>query len=268
MKAIIYTLALFTIAFSQSGCQKEEVSCGESLVINNISTVNEGEDLVFTVEGLQNTGIDYFLWECPDMKPYTMLTEGRVYENDPQFIIEDFNIQDVGEYSVKMYPSGENCAAVILEKPVSMNPKSCPCADPVLDNTLYYSSSYEGQFSEETMTVSIYNSNTEDPSTITFSGTNTFTMYFGRKLPEHSSTFNIAGGTYIYWDDNYDPYLDVHFHLDGWNHGIEYFGIDDMTDGFYLERDGNILTMQFCDLQVHNYITQQFTLSGKFVIIL
>jgi len=256
----IYALIPFVI-FS---CTKDEVSCGADITISNYYVVNEGEDLIFTVEGLDNTGIDYFLWECADMKPYNSLNEGRVYEGDPEFIIQDFNVQDIGKYSVKMYPKGESCAPVILEKTVTMNPKNCPCATPALENTLYYSNGY----SNETMTATIYNSNTEESSEITFNGTNTFTIFFGRKLPEVSSTFNLVDGNNTFWDENDDAFLDVHFHFDAWNHGFDYFGLDGMTDGFYLDRDQNILTMQFCDVQLHNYITQQFTISGKFVVVL
>lgn len=266
MSGFTQLIALLILgSVSLISCEKS-ADCGENLVINGYAMVPEGDDLVLTVDGLEKTGIDGFLWECPDMKPYNFLTEGRVHENDAEFVIQDFNIQDVGTYSVKMYPKDDGCEPVILQKTVNMNPKPCDCPYPMNDNTLYYNSSYESQFTEDLMTATVDNSNGEASSSITFSGTNTFTLYFGRKIPEFSSTFRIAGETYIFWDDSFDPYLDVHIHLDGWNHGIEYFYIEHLTEELFVERNGNELVIQFCDLDVHNYVTHQFKLSGRFVV--
>lgn len=247
-------------------CTKKEVNCGENYTLNAPGQIVEGETLTLTVAGFNNEINTYFAYDCPDMTPYTSTGPGGVSGGET-FTIEDFNVKDVGTYTVTVFPGGDDCESFTLSKTVTMIPKTCPCSDPAQENTLYYSPSYEGQFTEEALTANVYNSSSSETSTIIFNGQNTFTVFFGRMLPETSSTFTVIGGHNTFWDENDDDYLDVHFHINGNNHGFDFFGIEEGKE-MYLERNGNQLTMQFCDLKVNQYYTGNyaFTLSGKLVV--
>jgi hypothetical protein len=246
-------------------CVKED-NCGESYTLDSPAQIDEGETLTLTVAGFNNEINTYFAYDCPDMTPYNSTGPGGVSGGET-FTIEDFNIQDEGTYTVTVFPGGDACESFTLSKTVTMIPKTCPCSVPAQDNTLYYSPSYEGQFTEDVLTPFVYNSNSFETSTITFNGQNTFKVFFGRMLPESSSTFTIIGGHNTFWDDFDDDYLDVHFHINGSNHGFDFFRIEENKE-MYLTRTANQLIMQFCDLEVSQYYTgiYSFTLSGKFVV--
>lgn len=257
---------VLAIAFITS-CNKDE-KCGEYVELYAPDLVNEGEDLILKAIKLDNTEIEDFLWAFPDMTDYNFLTEGMVSSDDnPQFKITNFNFRDIGAYYLKMYPKKEGCSPIIQTKTIAMKPKTCDCPEPAQENVLYYSPSYEGQFSEDPVTIIVNNSNSNNSqSTITLQGTNTFTIFFGRQLPDVSCTYTIAGGSYLYWDDNLNKYSDTHVHLYGHNHALQYFNVEDMSEQMYFERTDNQLIIRFCDLELDNFSTPQFKLSGRFVI--
>ena len=255
------TFALFPLcSLILMACQKDK--CGENYTFDVPSEVVEGETLVLAVGGYDNEINTYFTYECPDMTPYNVAPPGG-----ESFAIQDFSIKDEGTYSVMVSPGGDGCQAFTMEKTVTMIPKTCPCAEPANINTLYYSPSYEGQFTEDPLTYSLFNSNSSGTSIITFNGQNTFKVFFGRELPEFSSTYTIVGGQNTYWDSSDDDYLDVHFHLNGYNHGFDFFRIAD-DDFMYATATPGQLTLEFCDIEVGQYYTglDTFALSGKLVV--
>ena len=264
MKIILKYLLFTALSLFLLSCSKKKNTCGEDYTLSAPLTVKEGESLTLKVDGYNGTSNTTFLWECPDMTPYNMLSEGRV-EDDDNFVIQDFNIQDVGTYNVKIYPGGDDCEPIYLEKAVEMTPKTCTCSDPPATNTLYYDATYEGLFAEESMTANVFNSGNETSSEITFSGNNTFKIFFGRMLPEFSSTYNLIGGINTFWDTFDDSYLDIHFHLNGYNHGFDYWYIED-DDLVYVKRNGDQLSIQFCDVKVYHLGVYYFTISGKFIV--
>lgn len=267
MKSFIATSYWSFIVLSLSAfisCNKDE-KCGKYVELYAPDIVNEGEDLTLKAIKLDKTEIKDFLWAFPDMTDYTFLTEGMVANYAPEFKITNFHFRDIGTYYLKMYPKKEGCSPIIRTKTIAMKPKTCDCPEPAQENVLYYSPNYEGQFSEHPVTFSVSNSNSNNsPSSITFFGTNKLTIFFGRKIPEVSSTYNIAGGSYLYWDDNSNQYLDAHIHLYAYNHSLQYFNVEDMTEQLYVEHTGSQLIIRFCDLEIDDFSTPQFKISGKF----
>ena len=244
-------------------CAKKKDNCGENYTLEAPAQVTEGETLTLTIAGFNNEINTYFAYDCPDMTPYTSTGPGGV-EGSETFTIQNFGIQDEGTYTVTVFPGGDGCQSFTLSKTVTMIPKTCPCASPAATNTLYYSPSYESLFTEDAMTASVFNSGDETSSVITFSGQNTFKIFFGRMLPDFSSTYNLVGGINTFWDTFDDSYHDIHFHLDGYNHGFDWWYIED-GDSVYVERNGNLLSIQFCDVDVYHLGVYAFTINGKFV---
>ncbi len=253
-------IALSLLLFS---CFKK-TDCGTEYILNAPAVVNEGETLELNVDNYEGASNTYFYWKVPDMTPYTNFVGDRT-PDDENFVIENFSIKDVGEYSVEVSINDEGCQTFILDQTIEMTPKTCDCPEPPEVNKIYYDASYESQFTEDALSITYFDSQDNSPSQINFNGVNDFTVYFGKKLPEHSSTFNIIGGHNYFWDSVDDGDLDVHFHLWGHNHGLEYFDIEE-NKSMYLTRQGNQLTMQFCDLQVFHLGSPVFKMSAKLVV--
>lgn len=262
MKAVqLFCFSFLAIAIFSS-CNKDE-KCGEYVSLYAPILADEGEDFTLEVIKLEKTGIESFLWSYPDMTGAKLVAEGMVGTSEPRLTIKFFNIKDVGTYYVKMYPKNSKCQPIIRETVVGLNPKKCDCPEPPSENVLYYTPNYEGEFTEEPLTIAA--DNTSEYGTITATGTkNTLSLFFGIKLPEFSSTFYSLHGDYLNWNPNYSGYAysGIHTHLKGYNRSLFYFDFPKSKE-IYVEHTGSQLILQFCNLIVRDSLNQEFQISSK-----
>ena len=259
-----YNYLVFILLLLITGCQKGPNYCGHKITLSSPTTINEGETLTLNLENIEGAKNSTYLWKTPDMTKYTEFEAGRIAGHE-SFEITNFSIKDQGEYSVKLFPDVDHCEPILLKTFVTMIPKKCDCETPELENTLYYSPFYEGLFTEDASDIRV-DSYIDDNIGIIVSGFNNLYISFGDDIfPENSSTYRIFGGQSFDYT-LFEPHLGLHFWMNGSNHGWDYFIVNSDENNLFYSREGNRVTMQFCNVKVvrkHSRI-ESFKLSGKF----
>ena len=147
----LHFILIVSVLFAGYSCKDEKKlahTCGYNVEFNVPVTFPEGEDLTIYINDLADDWINtyYVIRPANEMDIPALNQNGFTYTQDVEDVlytyeVPDFGILDEGEYTLRVYSGNDKCENTVINKSISLIPKTSPCKTVLSPNTIYVSES-------------------------------------------------------------------------------------------------------------------------------